>query len=209
MFLKADPPPRSNVPAALSSRRTLLAGMASALSLSVSQRAGEALPAASENRMQDTPTKNRLSVVCVGAHPDDPEESSFGTLARYAEAGHRVTVIYLTRGERGIPGKSLEEAAAIRTAEAEAACRIIGAKAAFAGQVDGDTEVNRKRIAEFTDLLSAQKPDVVITHWPIDTHPDHQAASFLTQRAYLASPRPFRLYFFEVESGHQSLGFVP
>jgi LmbE family N-acetylglucosaminyl deacetylase len=150
-----------------------------------------------------------LSVVCVGAHPDDPEESSFGTLARYAEAGHRVTVIYLTRGERGIRGKSLEEAAAIRTAEAEAACRLIGAEAVFAGQVDGDTEVNRKRVTEFSDLLASQVPDLVITHWPIDTHPDHQAASCLTQQAYLNSPRPFRLYFFEVESGSQSLGFVP
>jgi LmbE family N-acetylglucosaminyl deacetylase len=153
--------------------------------------------------------KKALSVVCVGAHPDDPEESSFGTLARFVEAGHRVTVIYITRGERGIPGKSLEEAAAIRTAEAETACRIIGARALFAGQVDGDTEVNRKRIAAFSELLYAQAPDLVITHWPIDTHPDHQAASVLTQRAYLNAPRPFRLYFFEVESGHQSLNFVP
>jgi len=42
-------------------------------------------------------------------------------------------VIYLTRGERGIRDKSLAEAAAIRTAEAEAACKIIGAKAVFAG----------------------------------------------------------------------------
>jgi LmbE family N-acetylglucosaminyl deacetylase len=159
--------------------------------------------------MEDTRTKQPLSVVCVGAHPDDPEESSFGTLARCAQAGHRVTVIYLTRGERGIAGKSLEEAAAIRTAEAEAACRIIGAKAVFAGQVDGDTEVNRKRIAEFSDLLYAQTPDVVITHWPMDTHADHLAASFLTQRAYLNTPRPFRLYFFEVHTGFQSLGFVP
>jgi LmbE family N-acetylglucosaminyl deacetylase len=183
--------------------------MASALGLAASERACQALPVGTERRGGETVTKKPLSVVCVGAHPDDPEESSFGTLARYAEAGHRVTVIYLTRGERGIPGKSLEEAAAIRTAEAEAACRVIGAKAVFAGQVDGDTEVNRQRMAAFSDLLSALMPDVVITHWPIDTHPDHQAASFLTQRAYLNAPRPFRLYFFEVESGHQSLGFAP
>lgn len=159
--------------------------------------------------MEDTLTKKPLSVVCVGAHPDDPEESSFGTLARYAEAGHRVTVIYLTRGERGIPGKSLEEAAAIRTAEAEAACALIGAKAVFAGQVDGDTEVNRKRIAEFSDLLFDQMPDIVIVHWPVDTHADHQVASLLTQRAYLNAPRPFRLYFFEVHTGYQTLGFLP
>jgi LmbE family N-acetylglucosaminyl deacetylase len=191
------------------SRRRLLIGTVSALGLAVSGRAGKARPERSERRMENTLTKKPLSVVCVGAHPDDPEESSFGTLARYVEAGHRVTVIYLTRGERGIAGKSLEEAAAIRTAEAEAACRIIGAKAVFAGQVDGDTEVNRTRLAAFGDLLAAQQPDVVITHWPIDTYPDHQAASFLAQRAYLSASRPFRLYFFEVESGHQSLGFVP
>src|SRR4051812_14613618 len=69
----------------------------------------------------------RLSVVCVGAHPDDPESGCGGTLARYADAGHRVTVIYLTRGERGIEGKSLDEAAAMRTDEANAACKILGA----------------------------------------------------------------------------------
>ena len=55
-----------------------------------------------------------LRIVCVGAHPDDPESGCGGTLARYAAAGHRVTVIYLTRGEAGIPGKSHEEAASIR-----------------------------------------------------------------------------------------------
>jgi len=39
-----------------------------------------------------------LSVICVGGHPDDPESGCGGTLARYTAAGHRVTIIYLTRG---------------------------------------------------------------------------------------------------------------
>src|SRR5437660_808320 len=73
--------------------------------------------------------KRPLKVVCVGAHPDDPESGCGGTLARYAGAGHAVTVIYLTRGERGIRDKSLAEAARIRSAEGEAACKIMGAKA--------------------------------------------------------------------------------
>src|SRR6516165_7399529 len=55
-------------------------------------------------------------IVCVGAHPDDPESGCGGTLSRYAAAGHAVTVIYLTRGEGGIKGKSAEDAAAIRSA---------------------------------------------------------------------------------------------
>src|SRR5260370_41917541 len=58
-----------------------------------------------------------LRIVCVGGHPDDPESGCGGTLARYSALGHAVTVIYLTRGEAGISGKSHDEAAAIRSAE--------------------------------------------------------------------------------------------
>src|SRR6187200_461370 len=97
-----------------------------------------------------------LKVVCVGGHPDDPESGCGGTLATYAAQGHRVTIVYLTRGERGIPGKSDAEAAGIRTAEAEAACRIIGAKPVFAGQIDGSTEVTRERISAMAVLLDAE-----------------------------------------------------
>ena len=150
-----------------------------------------------------------LRIVCVGAHPDDPESGCGGTLARYAAAGHAVTVIYLTRGEAGIPGKSHEEAAAIRTVEAEAACQILGAKPVFAGQIDGATEVTHKTADALAKLLTEEKPDVVFTHWPIDTHFDHQAASMLTIRAYLAARPRWLLYFFEVNSGSQTLGFMP
>jgi LmbE family N-acetylglucosaminyl deacetylase len=164
---------------------------------------------ADESRRSRPSAPPRLNVVCIGAHPDDPESGCGGTLARYAGSGHRVTIIYLTRGEAGIPGKSHEEAAAIRTAEAEAACKMLGADARFAGQVDGATEVNGQRAQSLLTLLTAEEPDVVFTHWPIDTHPDHQAASILTLRAYLSSRRRFRLYFFEVNSGSQTLGFLP
>ncbi|MBI3695718.1 MAG: PIG-L family deacetylase [Acidobacteria bacterium] len=151
----------------------------------------------------------KLKVVCVGAHPDDPESGCGGTLARYSQAGHRVTIIYLTRGERGVRGKSYEDAAAIRSAEAEAACKILGAKPVFAGQINGAAELNDARAGQLTKLVLAEEPDVVFTHWPIDTHMDHQIASVLTFRAYLASPRRFPLYFFEVNAGSQTVGFQP
>ncbi|MBI4658164.1 MAG: PIG-L family deacetylase [Verrucomicrobia bacterium] len=153
--------------------------------------------------------RNSLRVVCVGGHPDDPESGAAGTLALYAQQGHSVTVIYLTRGERGISGKSNDEAAAIRTAECEAACKIIGAKPVFAGQIDGSTESNRVRVEEMQKILAAEAPDILITHWPVDTHLDHQVASLLAFRVYLAlKPRP-HLYYFEVNTGSQSLGFTP
>jgi LmbE family N-acetylglucosaminyl deacetylase len=155
------------------------------------------------------PAVQSVKVVCIGAHPDDPESGCGGTLARYAGQGHRVTVIYLTRGEAGIAGQSHAQAATIRTAEAEAACKILQAKPVFAGQIDGATEINRSTAQVLGKLLAAEEPDVAFTHWPLDTHPDHQAASLLTLRAYLASSRRYPLYFFEVNSGSQTLGFAP
>jgi LmbE family N-acetylglucosaminyl deacetylase len=149
-----------------------------------------------------------LRVVCVGAHPDDPESGCGGTLARYAALGHAVKIVYLTRGERGITGKPLDEAARIRTTESQAACRIIGATPMYFGQIDGATEVTQAHASAMTRLLATERPDVIFAHWPVDTHIDHQAASMLAMRAWMALRTP-RLYFFEVNSGSQTEGFVP
>jgi LmbE family N-acetylglucosaminyl deacetylase len=167
--------------------------------------AASALPLASA---EAEPNAAPLRVVCVGAHPDDPESGCGGTLVRYAALGHEVTIAYFTRGERGITGKSLDEAAQIRTAEAEAACKIIGAKPVFFGQIDGATEVTRDQVDAMGRLLAASHPDVIFAHWPVDTHMDHQNASVLTIRAWMGLPGS-RLYFFEVNTGFQSEGFLP
>ncbi len=154
------------------------------------------------------PAADKLSVVCIGGHPDDPESGCGGTLARYAAAGHIVTIIYLTRGERGIDGKSLDEAARIRTAESEAACRILGATPHFFGQIDGATELTHAHVDAMTKLVATLKPDVILAHWPIDTHIDHQVASLLAIRAWM-SLRNGDLFFFEVNAGSQTEGFKP
>jgi N-acetylglucosamine malate deacetylase 1 len=164
------------------------------------------LPGLSASTASAAPTA--LKVVCVGGHPDDPESGCGGTLARYAALGHAVTIVYLTRGERGIPGKSLDEAARIRSAECEAACRVIGARPAFFGQIDGATEVSHAHVDAMTRLLAGERPDILFTHWPVDTHMDHQVASMLTIRAWMNMGAP-SLYFFEVNLGSQTEGFLP
>ena len=153
--------------------------------------------------------QKRLKVVVAGAHPDDPESSCGGTIALYTDLGHDVAILYLTRGEAGIPGKSAQQAAAVRTAEAEKACAILKAKPVFAGQTDGNTEINRARYEEFRSILEAEHPDIVFTHWPIDTHRDHRAASLLVYDAWVAAHRAFDLYYFEVEQGAQTQLFHP
>src|SRR4051794_20814015 len=60
-----------------------------------------------------SPEDKKLHIVCVGAHPGDPEFGCGGTMAKYSDAGHRVTFLYLTRGEASDPKKSYAEMAAL------------------------------------------------------------------------------------------------
>lgn len=155
------------------------------------------------------PAAQRLTVVVFGAHPDDPETMAGGTAAGLAALGHNVVCLYLTRGEAGIAGTSPAEAARIRTTEAEHACSVLGARPRFAGQVDGATEVTAARYAELRGLLEAERPDIVISHWPVDTHRDHRAAALLAYDAWLQLGRRFDLYYGEVLSGDQTQQFAP
>ena len=169
-----------------------------------------AAPALAAASTVETESAGRpLNVVCVGGHPDDPESGCGGTLALLAAAGHRVSIVYLTRGERGIEGKSLDEAARIRTAEAQRACEILKAIPVFAGQIDGATELNADRVRGFIELLTSERPDIVLTHWPVDTHMDHQVASLLAFRAWLNARQSFSLFYFEVNAGEQTRLFMP
>ena len=130
-------------------------------------------------------------------------------MALYARAGHEVTSLYLTRGEAGIPNTAHDEAAAIRTAEAARACEILGARPVFAGQTDGACEVNATAYDRIRDLIAEADPDIVVTHWPVDTHRDHRAISSLVYDAWIRGDRRFALYYFEVLSGEQTQHFSP
>ncbi|MBR3291916.1 MAG: PIG-L family deacetylase [Bacteroidales bacterium] len=170
---------------------------------------GIPLAGAGEKPMNPVPKKERKKILVIGAHPDDPETAAGGTMCLLTDAGHEVVSVYLTRGEAGIPGKSHEEAAAIREREAKAACAVTGARPLFMNQIDGSTEINLDRYREMRELLEREKPDLVITHWPIDGHRDHAVCGILVLDAWRRLDRCFELYYFEVMSGTQTQMFHP
>ncbi|MGZ3767198.1 MAG: PIG-L deacetylase family protein [Mucilaginibacter sp.] len=151
----------------------------------------------------------KKKIICFGGHPDDPECGCGGTLARLANHGHEVTIIYLTTGEAGIAGRSHNEAAAIRKQESINACAILKAKPVFVGQIDADTIMDNSWLAKVQKLVADEKPDLVITHWPIDSHKDHQITSLLMIQTWIRSSQKFPLYFFETCTGSQTMGFHP
>ncbi|MBV8731108.1 MAG: PIG-L family deacetylase [Acidobacteriia bacterium] len=150
-----------------------------------------------------------LNIVCVGAHPDDPESGCGGTLAKLSAEGHRVSIVYLTRGEAGIKNGDIQTTARLRSAEALKAANLLGAKAYFANQIDGQTTTEKEAVQEFTRLLASLKPDIVFTHWPLDTHRDHRNAAQLTYEVWESLGESFALVYYEVMTGIQTHHFEP
>lgn len=148
-------------------------------------------------------------ILVAGGHPDDPETGCGGTILRYVDAGYQAVVLYLTRGEAGIEGVSHQEAARIRSAEAEKACKLMKSRPIFAGQVDGASEITTARYAEMRAILEKEAPDLIFTHWPLDTHRDHRHCANLVLDAWIALGRPQPLFYYEVAIGSQTQVFRP
>ncbi|MDB6034204.1 MAG: LmbE family protein [Verrucomicrobiales bacterium] len=152
-------------------------------------------------------TKPKLKVVVTGGHPGDPEYGCGGTIARYADLGHEIVLLYLNKGEwTNKPG---HDPGPIRVTEAGKACEILKARPAFAGQIDGKAIIDQDHYQEFRHLLEAEKPNVVFTHWPIDNHADHRAMSLLVYDAWLRMNKKFALYYYEVSTGEDTVQFAP
>lgn len=153
--------------------------------------------------------KPKLKVVVTGGHPGDPEYGCGGTVARYADQGHAITLLYLNRGEKHCPDQPSDEGSSVRVPEAAKACGILGARPVFAGQCDGHAIVDREHYDQFRKLLEAEKPDVLFAQWPVDNHADHRAISLLAYDAWLRMGKKFAFYYYEVSSGEDTMMFAP
>jgi LmbE family N-acetylglucosaminyl deacetylase len=125
---------------------------------------------------------NFMNVLAIGAHPDDIEAYCAGTLARYARAGEKVFMCVVTDG-RGRPGGNPDEIAKIRRGEAQASADLIGAELIWMAIPDGQLMVDDATRHQFGDVIRQTTPDIIITHPPMDYHPDHNATNQLVMDA--------------------------
>ncbi|MEZ5975042.1 MAG: bacillithiol biosynthesis deacetylase BshB1 [Planctomycetota bacterium] len=125
----------------------------------------------------------KLDVLVVAAHPDDAEISAGGTILRLRDAGARVGIVDMTRGEMGTRGTQAD-----RDAEAEAANRAMDLTARFNLDLgDARVEVSVKNREALAALIRETAPEVVIAHHPRDMHPDHIATGHLAREAWYLS----------------------
>jgi LmbE family N-acetylglucosaminyl deacetylase len=122
-------------------------------------------------------------IIVFGAHPDDCELDAGGTAALWAKAGCKVKFVSVTNGDIGhhkIAGAPL---ALRRTAEVKKCAEILGIETEVLDIHDGEllpTLENRRII---TRKIREWKADLVISHRPVDYHPDHRYTGILVQDA--------------------------
>jgi LmbE family N-acetylglucosaminyl deacetylase len=138
------------------------------------------------------------SVLAVYGHPDDPEISAGGTLARWAKAGASVWLLICTRGEKGSqdPGQDPEALARLRVEETDKAAKILGVADHFhLGYGDGELEDNRELRARIVEFVRRLGPEVVVCPDPTAVffgdryynHSDHRVTGWATLDAVAPS----------------------
>ncbi|HEX2901950.1 MAG TPA: PIG-L family deacetylase [Jatrophihabitans sp.] len=161
-----------------------------------------------------------LTLMAVHAHPDDEATGTGGVLARYAAEGVRTVLVTCTDGrcgdapggvKPGDPGHDPEAVVAMRRAELEQSCKVLGVTdLELLGYHDSgmmgwpnnaepgafwNTPVDdaAERLAE---LMRHYQPDVVVTYDPngFYGHPDHIQAHRITMRAVELTGIPRKLY---------------
>jgi len=124
-----------------------------------------------------------LKLLVLGAHPDDAEFHAGGLAALYRREGHQVRFVSVTNGEAGHHESSGPELARRRRLEAAAAAEVIGAESAVWSYADGRLEPTLAARWQVIGELRRFRPDLVLTHRPVDYHPDHRAVGQLVQDA--------------------------
>jgi LmbE family N-acetylglucosaminyl deacetylase len=133
------------------------------------------------------PGDEKLSIVIIGAHPDDPEKSG-GTAYKWAQAGHNVLMVSVTNGDAGHQSIPAAKLAKIRREEARRAGEVIGVKYITLDNHDGFLMPTIKNRLEIIRIIRENNADIVITHRPNDYHPDHRnTGQLVLDAAYMVT----------------------
>jgi len=142
----------------------------------------------------------KLTLMCVLAHPDDESLGVGGVLAKYASEGVFTCLVTATRGERGRFGDEAQSpgpeiVGKVREGELRAAANELGVKEVrLLDYLDGelDRADSAGAIRKVVRHLRELRPDVVVTFGPEGAygHPDHIAVSQLAAAAIVCAADP-------------------
>ena len=130
-------------------------------------------------------------VLVISPHPDDESIGCGGTLRRHVIDGDVVHVIFLTSGEKGGHGFSIDETRRIREEEAAVAAAILGITMfEFWRQPDGKLCATPQMVEKLRMTIREWNPDILYVTHDGEMHPDHRAAAQMVRSALKGSHSP-------------------
>ena len=126
------------------------------------------------------------------SHPDD-EIGCAATIAAHSASGHRVVLLFMTRGEmtESLGPLSAEQVAEQREAHAREAGRILGCEIRFLNYQDTRIACTAESNYDVAKVIAEIKPDAVLTWgegWARGIrHPDHQSTGQIVRNAVTLS----------------------
>ena len=119
------------------------------------------------------PAPKKISVLAIGAHPDDIEFMSAGTLLLLKEAGCDIHYLNVANGSCGTTEHDVKSARKIRAEEGRRAAKVLGAR--FHPSLVDDLEVfyDLKTLRRLAAIIREAQPQIVLTHSPFDYMEDH------------------------------------
>jgi LmbE family N-acetylglucosaminyl deacetylase len=126
-----------------------------------------------------------MKIMVIAPHPDDEAIGCGGAICLHVKHADRVSAVFLTSGELGIPGLSAARARTIREAEARESAKILGiTKLSFLRQPDGSVWKHlREATAAIRPILERQAPSLIYLPHPGEWHPDHRVALTICRAA--------------------------
>ena len=121
--------------------------------------------------------KKKLNILALSPHADDVEIAMGGTIAKYVDEGHNVTIVTAILPKENKDGKIDDFMSKNRIKEQQNSAKILGAKVDILDLDPYDFSFNRKYIKMFDEKINKHKPDLIFSCWEHDTHQDHKSLS--------------------------------
>lgn len=138
-----------------------------------------------------------LSVLAIGAHPDDIEFGCGGTLLKLRDLGAKIFLFVATSGEYGGDPE-------VRMKEATKSAEILKAEIIFGKLKDTFLSYSRELIIKIEEVINKVQPSIIFVNFYEDTHQDHYA---LSKSTITATRYSRNVLFYEVPS--TSASFKP
>ncbi len=132
----------------------------------------------------------KKTAIAIGAHPDDIEFYMAGTLLLLQRAGYEIHYLNVANGCCGSVQYDANKTRILRRGEARRAAKILGAH--FHESLCNDMEIlyDLRLLRRLAAVIREVKPNIVLTHSPVDYMEDHTNTCRLVVTAAFAHAMP-------------------